>query len=287
MTMIEPNAPGRLAACAAAAVRAAWLALALASTPAAPARAAEPVAQGALLYHNYCSVCHGDKGDGRSRASGSLSTVPRDFTSAASKRELTRERIVLAITHGRPGTAMVAWTSQLSASDIDVLADHVLAQFVQRDRAAAPPPAAISGTHAHGGREADAGGAPGHPTMRAAPGAGAAATPVDMTLRLPDGRRGNLRRGAAFYTANCATCHGAGGDGAGPRAYFINPKPRNFTDAASRARLNRPALVRSVAEGRVGTEMPAWDKVATPQQIADVAEYVFQAFIAPTAAAPR
>jgi mono/diheme cytochrome c family protein len=33
-----------------------------------------------VLYHNYCSVCHGDKGDGRSRATGSLSTVPRDFT---------------------------------------------------------------------------------------------------------------------------------------------------------------------------------------------------------------
>ena len=228
-------------------------------------QAAVAGAQGALLYHNYCSVCHGDKGDGKSRASGALSTVPRDFSSAQSKRELTRERIVLAVTHGRPGTAMVGWTTQLSKTDIDAVADHVLTQFVQSDGAAAAQPASsgVSGIHAHGGREADS-----------APG---------TALGFPNRMKGNLRRGSAFYMANCATCHGAGGDGAGPRAYFINPKPRNFIEAASMARFNRASLYSAVAEGKLGTEMPAWKQVASPQQIADVAEYVFQAFIAPRA----
>ena len=242
--------------------------------PAAPAQAAQrsaPAAsQGALLYHNYCSVCHGDKGDGKSRASAALSTVPRDFTSAASKRELTRERIVLAITHGRPGTAMVAWQSQLSPADIGALADHVLSQFVQPHSAAAvgAASAAISGTRAHGGREADA---------------LAASNRADRNARLPDGLNGDARRGAAFYRANCVACHGVQGDGAGPRAYFINPRPRNFTDADTQARYNRPALYAGVAQGRVGSEMPAWSKVASPQQIADVSEYVFQTFITPRA----
>ena len=258
-----------------------WVLAALVLAAAAPgAAAADPTApaapgsQGALLYHNYCSVCHGDKGDGKSRASGALSTVPRDFTSEASKRELTRERIALAITHGRPGTAMVAWKSQLSEADIGALADHLLTRFVRPGPSAAlaAGSAPISGTRAHGGREADV----------------AAALPrVDMSARLPDGLKGDAQRGATFYQSNCATCHGARGDGAGPRAYFINPKPRNFTDSASRARLNRPALYAGVSEGRVGTEMPAWNKVASPQQIADVAEYAFRAFIAaPTGASP-
>ena len=246
---------------------------------AAPSRAARAAAlgggsQAAVLYHNYCSVCHGDRGDGKSRASGSLSTLPRDFTSAASRQELSRERIVLAITHGRPGTAMVGWKTQLSEGDIAALADHVLTQFVQGGARAQPhgnnraalPHAPISGTRAHGGREADA--------MRAA-------APADMTLPFPDRLSGQARNGMAFYLANCATCHGAGGDGAGPRAYFINPKPRNFVDPASRARLNRVALYGAVSEGRVGTEMPAWRQVITPQQIADVSEYVFQTFIQP------
>ncbi len=245
--------------------RVAWPLLAALATL---AQAAED--RGAVLYHNYCSVCHGDRGDGRSRAAGSLSTPPRDFTSEASRRELTRERIVLAITHGRPGTAMVGWQSQLGDTDIAVLADHVLERFVRGapapadpHRAALPAPG-ISGTRAHGGRAADA-----------------ASTPatVDMTAGLPNGLMGDAQRGGVFYKANCSACHGIAGDGNGPRAYFIRPRPRDFTAAASRARFNRLALYAAVSEGRLGSEMPAWRQVATPQQMADVSEYVFQAFI--------
>jgi mono/diheme cytochrome c family protein len=238
--------------------------VALLALGAAPALAAPDPA---VLYHNYCSVCHGDKGDGKSRATGALSTVPRDFTSADAKRELSRERIATAIAHGRPGTAMVGWKTQLSENDIDRLAEHVYNRYVM-GQGGSGQPAAISGTQAHGGREADAPATPVHTPAR-----------VDMTAGLPNGLKGDLKRGGAFYMANCATCHGARGDGAGPRAYFINPKPRNFLDQASRARFNRVALYAAVSEGRLGSEMPAWNKVSTPQQIADVAEFVFQRFV--------
>ena len=45
--------------------------------------------------------------------------------------------------------------------------------------------------------------------------------------------------------------------------------------------LNRPALYAAISAGRRGTEMPAWDKVLAPQQLADVSEYLFAAFIQP------
>lgn len=240
--------------------------LARAAAPAAP-----PQGAGAALYHNYCSVCHGDKGDGKSRATGSLSTLPRDFTSADSKREMSRERIVAAVTFGRPGTAMVGWRTQLSDADIARVADYVMQRFVLGQ--AVPGADAISGTRAHGGREADA-----------VPASVSTPARADLQVGLPNGLKGDPRRGGVFYLANCATCHGARGDGAGPRAYFINPKPRNFVEAASRARFNRVVLFAAVSEGRNGSEMPAWKQVATPQQIADVSEYVFQAFIAGTRA---
>jgi mono/diheme cytochrome c family protein len=229
----------------------------------APQRAALAAPDAAALYHNYCSVCHGDKGNGQSRATGSLSTPPRDFTSEASKRELSKERIALAIGHGRPGTAMVGYRTQLSEGDIQRLAEYVHTRFVL-GQPAPETSAAISGTRAHTGREADA-----------------ASTPVqvDMTAGLPNGLKGDPKRGGAFYLANCATCHGARGDGQGPRAYFINPKPRNFVDPAVRARFNRVALYAAVSEGSLRSEMPAWKHVSTPQQMADVSEYVFQTFI--------
>jgi mono/diheme cytochrome c family protein len=319
---VHPHpAPGFLPALAVAvALTAVWPAAAQApaapdSAPAAsqPARARTPTAaaavarlapdspeaQGALLYHNYCSVCHGDRGDGRSRATGALSTPPRDFTSPAARAELSPERIVRAVTFGRPGTAMVGWTRQLSATDIERVADHVWRRFVLAGATPAPALLAggISGTQAHGGREVDAAAAAS--ATAPAPPAGMApasadpraprtnpalllpvpAAALDPTLALPLGLKGDVKRGGAFYRANCVACHGLKGDGQGPRAYFINPPPRNFIDPATRSRLNRPLLFASIHAGRPATEMPAWSKVASDQQIADVAEYVFQSFV--------
>jgi len=101
----------------------------------------------------------------------------------------------------------------------------------------------------------------------------------DMSLPMPLGLKGDPAKGSIFFMGNCFTCHGVDGDGNGPRAYFITPPPRNFLLEASRQRLNRPVLFDAIANGRLGTNMPAWSKVLSNQEIADVAEFVFQNFI--------
>ena len=67
----------------------------------------------AALYHNYCSVCHGDQGDGNSRAKGSMKPPPRDFTTAQSAQEMTRERMIAAVRTGVPGTQTFGGQNQL------------------------------------------------------------------------------------------------------------------------------------------------------------------------------
>jgi mono/diheme cytochrome c family protein len=106
-------------------------------------------------------------------------------------------------------------------------------------------------------------------------------TPViaDMSLPMPLGLKGDPVKGGEFFMKTCATCHGKKGDGDGPRAFFINPPPRNFLLESSRQRLNRPVLFEAITNGRVGTNMPAWGKVLNNQEIANVAEFVFQHFI--------
>ncbi len=84
-----------------------------------------------LLYHNYCSVCHGDRGDGRSRARGSLVPPPRDFTSPQSLGELTRDRMIAATAAGKPGTAMVGWSTQLGPREIEAVVDYVIDTFMK------------------------------------------------------------------------------------------------------------------------------------------------------------
>src|SRR5262245_12646763 len=43
-----------------------------------------------------------------------------------------------------------------------------------------------------------------------------------------------VARGREVYAGNCAGCHGDKGDGKGPMARFLNPRPRNFGEAKFR-----------------------------------------------------
>jgi mono/diheme cytochrome c family protein len=238
---------------------------------------AADASRGRQIFARVCSVCHGDRGTGSMWASANLRPAPRDFSSPQARAELTRERMLASVAAGRPGTAMPGYASRLSAEDMAAVVDYIWGS-VMRDGATA----GISGTHARG--------APASPSTPSAPANPSAAAPspatvakANMKLPLPLGLHGDATAGRKFYDANCATCHGVKGDGQGPRAYFINPKPRVFTSAESRALLNRPAIYAGVSAGSLNSEMPAWDKVLSPQEIANVSEYVFRSFIQPGA----
>ena len=86
---------------------------------------------GEKIYHNYCSVCHGDKGNGQSRARGSFAVPPRDYTSPESAVELSRERMIHSVTNGRPGTAMISWKTELTAAEIEGVVDYIRAKFMK------------------------------------------------------------------------------------------------------------------------------------------------------------
>ncbi len=248
-----------------------------------PAVGAGDVSRGKKLYTHTCSVCHGD--DGRSAKWGSnlLSSRPRNFTTDESRQQLSRERMINSVTHGVKDSPMTAFSSQLSNDEIADVVDYIRSAFMRSDLASG-----ISGTRAHGksstvdktknkSKFSDMGVVNRRllPKNENTPQLQTA----DMNATLPSNLKGNIKTGHAMYLQNCVQCHGIKGDGEGPRAYFIFPRPRNFKRDNSRKRFNRPALYQSIAKGKLGTEMPAWDTVLTPQQIADISEYVFQSFI--------
>ena len=218
--------------------------------------------EGARLYADYCSVCHGDRGQGAVWATVGLSPPPVDFTNPKIQQRLSRDHMIDAVTYGRAETAMAGWKSRLDQAQIGAVVDYVITAFMPDSQMAL---------------------AMNNPDMAAADDghAGHNHTHFNINLPFPDQLRGDATRGAVLYDNNCAACHGMEGDGRGPRAYFINPKPRNFLHTNSRASLNRPKMYEAISKGRLRTEMPAWEKVLTPQQIADVGEYVFGSFIKP------
>lgn len=215
--------------------------------------------RGAAIYRAHCSTCHGDKGAGTSWAAGSLRPPPRDFTAPGARAELTLQRMLSSVTHGRPGTAMMAFGSRLSADDIQAVVAYIRSEFMG------------SGTEAA--------------TMPSVPAPISVPAAADMSAAFAHGLRGDAGRGEAFYMQNCRVCHGERGDGRGPRAGFIQPPPRDFLSGESRQGLNRPALFTAIANGKRGTVMPAWKTVLDEQQIADVAEFVFSTFVHPSSPA--
>ena len=69
------------------------------------------------------------------------------------------------------------------------------------------------------------------------------------------------------------------GVGRGP--YVVLLKLTSVLPVWSVSSVSRPALFRAIMMGKAGTVMPAWGTVLSQQQVADVAEFVYQDFIHP------
>ncbi len=250
----------------------------------------EHLARGKDLYVEHCRVCHGDRGNGATWTNTVLNPSPRNFTSPQSRRIMTRKRMLASVAYGRKDTAMMSFSERLDKENIEEVVDYIRITFMNGPVVEDASPADIAAATAAGGgghgASTNHGQAPsGVGAHRMPRMSGSAIGPrppaVDMMASFPDGLVGDFERGRYFYMNNCAACHGVRGDGHGPRASFINPKPRNFIQAKSRATLNRPALFKAIVIGKPGTPMPAWGKVLGPQSVADVAEFVFQDYISP------
>jgi mono/diheme cytochrome c family protein len=90
----------------------------------------------------------------------------------------------------------------------------------------------------------------------------------------------HLRLGAAVYRHNCRQCHGVNGDGKGPAAAHLLPRPRDyrpgvfkFTSTTYGAKPLREDLIRTVRRGIAGTSMPSF-RLLEPRQLEAVVDYV-------------
>jgi mono/diheme cytochrome c family protein len=227
---------------------------------------------GKSIYALTCSVCHGEDGSGAVWGRTSLDPPPVNFRMQDRTRDLPRARMIHSVTNGRPGTAMTAFKTQLSNDDIESVVDYIRDNFMIDSAAAGParaqPPAAST-----------VGMAVIHDSMKESDSAQKKTDKSLFELPVSASLAGDADSGEIYYMQNCSACHGASGKGDGPRAYFIYPRPRNFQHPASKARFNRPELFAAIKKGVIGREMPAWEKVMSDQQIADITEYVFQTFI--------
>lgn len=73
------------------------------------------------------------------------------------------------------------------------------------------------------------------------------------------------------YTTFCASCHGAKGHGDGPAGAALNPKPRNFADAAWQGSVDDAHIAKVIKDGgtSVGLSplMAPWGSVLSDDEI--------------------
>ena len=87
-----------------------------------------------------------------------------------------------------------------------------------------------------------------------------------------------LALGRGVYYSRCVGCHGKSGDGNGPAATFLAPRPRNFALGIFKFRTTPSGslptdgdLYRTVTRGVRGTAMPTWHELSDKERLAVVA----------------
>jgi cytochrome c oxidase cbb3-type subunit 2 len=202
---------------------------------------------GKATYVQYCSSCHGERGDGKGPAADFLDPRPRDFTagrfkfrSTATGQPPTTDDVLKTVERGIPGTAMPSFAF-LSPEERRKVTAHVL-------------------------RLADLLEEP-EPTPIPSPGAPPATTAE------------TLAQGKELYAdAGCASCHGALGKGDGTQEMKDSEgrpiKARDFTSGAFGGGGERVDLYYRFTTGMDGSPMPGYgDSLDEPQRWALV-DYV-------------
>ena len=203
------------------------------------AAADDLAAEGRQVYERYCGGCHGTAGDGRGAAADMLLVKPRDFRkgvfkfrSTAAGTLPTDDDLYRTITRGLARTSMPEWSL-----------------LPERERRAV---VAYVKSFVSDWGERGAG--------RVVP-----IPPRPATVGAPE----SIARGrTVFELLECATCHGAQGQGDGPSAKTLAPdtwgnpqKPFNFTKGRLKSGAAPEDVYRTFMTGLDGTAMPSYEDV--------------------------
>jgi mono/diheme cytochrome c family protein len=224
------------------------LGVAAAASPAERPLSVVDANAGKALFVQYCTPCHGERGDGNGTAAPFVDPKPRNLAAGPFKLRTTGSGqppatadILRTIERGIPGTAMPSFAF-LAEADRRRIAAYVLRLADLLDE---PEPEPVA--------------APSPPP----------ATPASVA------------RGKQFYVdAGCASCHGDAGKGDGTSAADLKDAqgrpiaPRDFTTGVFRGGGDRVDLYYRIATGMDGTPMPAYGEVLGGDDLYAVVDYV-------------
>ncbi len=209
---------------------------------------------GREVYYENCLFCHGDHLAGEGHFALGFNPRPANFQDVGTIAQLQESYLFWRIATGGPGlpregapwaSAMPVWHEMLEEEEvwkvITFLYDYTGYEPRSWELEGAPAATAAEG--------------------EAAPPAGD-----------DDAARAGVEE---VYRERCAQCHGAEGEGDGPAAEMLYPKPRDFTLGVFKYKTSHADsefpydrdLTRTILQGLPGTSMPGWEGILSAAQI--------------------
>ncbi len=206
------------------------------------------VDEGRALYYKNCLFCHGDMLDGRGHLGAAFNPRPANFQDVGTIAQLQESYLFWRIATGGPGlpregapwaSAMPVWHEMLDEDEVWKIITFLydFTGFEPRSWELAKEGA-----------------------------------PVPAARKPGEDGHADAER---LYLRHCAQCHGAEGDGEGPAAEFLYPRPRDFLLGVFKYKTTRadaefPSdddLRKTIREGLPGTAMPGWKDVLSDAEI--------------------
>jgi DMSO reductase family type II enzyme heme b subunit len=207
--------------------------------------------EGRVIFQLNCRPCHGDAADGAGPMGWGFRLKPANFTDPGTIATVVEAYAFWRVTEGGPGlppegspwdSAMPIWKADLTDEQKwkAVMAAYDLAGVEPRK------PEKLEGWFG--------------------PSAAWAQTRPPETAE-------SIERGKRIYTKRCQVCHGEKGDGKGPVAPYLSPRPRDFVAASYKFRTTQSGepptdedLFRVVTRGVPGTAMSGWTTLSEQER---------------------
>ncbi len=208
----------------------------------------EAVEEGAETYYTNCFFCHGDQLNGEGHLAQAFTPPPANFQDVGTIAQLQEAFLFWRIATGGPGlpregapwnSAMPVWHEMLDEVEIWKLIIFLYDYVGQVPRMWNPE------------------------TSKAVTG-------VKERVQAKRAKSG----GKAFYEHRCAVCHGEQGQGDGPAAEYLYPRPRDFSLALFKYKTSSGTLpprdedlFNTIKHGLDATGMPGWSGILSDEQI--------------------
>jgi DMSO reductase family type II enzyme heme b subunit len=116
--------------------------------------------------------------------------------------------------------------------------------------------------------------------------AGSAVAADKPSKPMPEATEEFIEKGRGIYMERCSFCHGLLGDGEGPAAKYLDPRPRDFTLGTFKFRTTQSGqlptdtdLFRTVSRGLPGTGMQAFDSDLFKNGLSELERWQVIAFV--------